>query len=331
MKIVGILLLCAAAVVAFVLLAAYICFRMAFYVPEKKQNRADDYNLPEGDIYEPYWDTMVHWIDEVRAMPHEDMAVSSFDGLMLRGKYYEYAPGAVIELMFHGYRGGAERDLCGGVQRCFALGRSALIVDQRCCGNSEGSVITFGVNEHRDCLTWIDYVIHRFGPDVKIILTGISMGASTVLMAAGEQLPSNVIGVLADCGFTSAREIITKVIHQMKLPAHIVYPFVKLGARIYGRFDLEESPAIEALRRCSVPVIFIHGENDDFVPCTMSVKNYKFCPSRKKLLTIPGAGHGLSYLVDPDKYLDALIEFFGLSDSGARANNHVQNLTYIQK
>lgn len=293
------------------LLIAYICYRIAFYVPERKPLPEDVIELPEGEIYEVYWESMEKWAREVRAMPHEQMSVVSFDGLTLYGKYYEFAPGAPIELMFHGYRGSAERDLSGGVQRCFKLGRSALIVDQRCSGKSGGNVISFGINEHRDCLTWLDFMLARFGPEVKIILTGISMGASTVLMAAGTPLPPNVIGILADCGYTSPRDIIKKVITQMGLPADLSYPFVKLGAKLYGRFDLEETSPVEAAAKCTVPVIFFHGEADDYVPCEMSRINFDACAARKKLVTIPGAGHGLSYPVAPRVYLTALKEFFG--------------------
>ena len=238
------------------------------------------------------------------------MEITSFDGLTLRGKYYEFAPGAPIELMFHGYRGSSERDLSGGVQRCFALGRSALIVDQRCSGTSEGSVITFGVREHRDCLSWVDFMVKRFGPEVKIILTGISMGASTVVMAAGRELPDNVIGVLADCGFCSAREIILEVIRQMGLPPKLGYPFVKLGAKLFARFDLEEYSPMEALKTTTKPIIFFHGGADDFVPCWMSEKMYEACPTRKRLVVIPGAGHGLAFPVDQEGYLKAAGEFF---------------------
>ena len=153
-------------------------------------------------------------------------------------------------------------------------------------------------------------MIKHFGSDVRIILTGISMGASTVLMAAGCPLPSNVIGVLADCGYTSAKEIIQCVIKQMKLPPKLAYPFVKLGALVYGGFDPDAYSAIEAVKSCKVPVIFYHGEADDFVPCEMSRKNYEACAADKKLVTIPNAGHGLCYLVDPETYLTTLKDFF---------------------
>ncbi|MBQ9167551.1 MAG: alpha/beta hydrolase [Oscillospiraceae bacterium] len=293
-----------------VLSICYMCFRMAFFAANNEE-QTEEFPVPHGKIYKPHREAMINWMKEVRAMEHEEMSIRSFDGLTLRGKYYEYAPGAPIELMFHGYRGNGERDLCGGVQRCFALGRSALIVDQRACGGSEGHIISFGINESRDCHDWIDFMLRRFGPDVKIILTGISMGAATVVMAAGKPLPKNVIGVLADCGYTSARDMIKKTIREMKLPVELSYPFVKLGARIFGHFDLEANCPLFAAGRCTVPTIFIHGEADEFVPCDMSRMNHDACTAKKALLTVPDAGHGLSYPVAPEAYLKALRDFFG--------------------
>lgn len=295
-------------VAAVILTISYICFRMAFFVNRKNDTKG--FTMPDGEIYKPHSDTMRNWAEEVKNMPHENFSITSFDGLKLCGKYYEYAKGAPIELMFHGYRGSAERDLCGGVQRCFHLGRSALLVDQRGIGHSEGNIITFGINERKDCLRWIDFIIEHFGNDVKIIICGISMGASTVLMASGEELPPNVIGVLADCGYNSAKDIIKSVIEKMGLPKNLAYPFVKLGARIYGHFNLEETTPEGALKKCKIPVIFFHGDTDDFVPYEMSERNYNACISKKKLVKIKGAGHGLSYIIDPDLYLNSLKEFF---------------------
>ena len=296
--------------IAAVLILSYFCYRLAFYAPDRDPDACDDLNIPQDEVYAPFRESIEKWANETKNLPHEEFSITSFDGLKLYGKFYEYKKGAPIELMFHGYRGSAERDLSGGVQRCFKLERSALIVNQRCSGKSEGNVISFGINERRDCHAWVDFVIKHFGPDVKIILTGISMGAATVLMAAGEPLPKNVIGVLADCGYNSPKDIIKKVIRQIGLPPCIGYFFVKLGARIYGHFDLEETSPEEALKKCTLPVIFIHGESDDFVPCEMSQKNYDACRSRKKIVTIKDAGHGLSYPVSPEQYLSELKEFF---------------------
>ncbi len=296
-----------ASLILLILIASYICFYLAFYSP--KDLKEEEFSLPPGKIYEPHRDTMLAWMKEVKAMPHKEFCITSFDGLKLYGKYYEYSPDAPIELMLHGYRGRAERDLCGGVQRCFELKRSAFIIDQRACGKSEGNIISFGINERRDCLSWVQFMVEHFGKDVKIILTGISMGAATVMMASAMELPENVIGILADCGYTSAKEIIKKVIRQMKLPANLLYPFVRLGARLYGKFDPDETSPIEAMKNCRVPAIFIHGEADDFVPCEMTKRNYAACVAKKMMMTVPNAGHGLSYIIDREGYIKRVKEF----------------------
>lgn len=293
-----------------VLVASYICYRIVFYAAPTAPLGPDEFDIPHGEIYEPHRDTMIRWMKAVRQMARQDVTIQSFDGLKLTGSYYEYEPGAVTELMFHGYRGSAERDLCGGVHRAFCLGHNVLIVDQRTSCRSEGNTISFGINEHRDCLAWIDFAIDFLGPDVKLILTGISMGAATVLMAAGRELPENVVGVLADCGYHSAKAIICKCAKDMKLPPKLVYPFIKLGAKIFGHFDLEEYSPIEAMKSCKLPVIFFHGDADDFVPCEMSWENYNACVSPKKLVITRGAGHGLCYVIEPKQYLQEVADFF---------------------
>ena len=304
-----------AGLAAVVLLISYGCYRFAFYVPARKPVAEDVIDLPKGAAYEPHWEKMEVWIKETRKLPQESVEIISFDGLKLQGKFYEYAPGAPVEIMFHGYRGSAERDMSGGVHRCFKVGRSALVVEQRCSHGSEGNTITFGINEHRDCLKWVDFAIEHLGKDIKIILTGISMGAATVMMAAGEKLPPNVVGILSDCGYTSAKEIMFHVMRGMKLPPKLCYPFVKLGAKLFGHFDLDENSPIEAMKRCTLPVIFFHGEADDFVPCSMSRENFEACTARKRLVTIPGADHGVSYAKDPQRYLQELRDFFGPENS----------------
>ena len=294
-----------------VLAVAYVCFRMAFYISDKEKKENALRVVPPGKEYAPFREMMLGWQNEVKTFSCESFTIKSFDGLTLKGKYYKKFPGAPIELMFHGYRGNAQRDLCGGIQRSFACGHNALLVDQRASGGSDGNVISFGINERRDCLSWIDFMLSHFGTDVRIILTGISMGGATVAMASGEKLPPNVIGVLSDCGYTSPKEIICKVIEKdMKLPVWLSYPFVRLAARLYGGFDLEETDALRALPNCKVPVIFVHGEKDGFVPCDMSRKMYEICPGQRMLYTVPGADHGLAYPVAGEKYIEQLQEFF---------------------
>lgn len=298
-----------AVIVVLILTVSYICFNMAFFV-KKKQRIVKEFDIPPGKEYEPYRDTMLGFMKEVKELPYTDMYVTSFDGLKLHAKFYEYQKGAPIEIMFHGYRGSAERDLCGGVQRCFALGRSVLLVDQRGAGKSQGNIISFGVNESKDAVLWAEHAVKVLGKDIKIILCGISMGAATVMMASNKKLPENVVGILADCGYTSAKEMIIKTIKELGLPPKLLYPFVKLGARIFGRFKLEENPPIEAIKQCKLPIIFFHGEADGFVPCEMSERLYKECGAQKQIITVKGAEHGLSYLVDKEGYLKSLGEFF---------------------
>ena len=298
-----------AVIILLVLITSLICFFRVFYSPERRILGEGEYEIPEGEIYEVYRDQMIGWIKEVRAMPSEDVSITSFDGLTLRGKYYEFKKGAPVEIMFHGYQGNSERDMGGGVFRSFALCHNVLVVDHRASGRSDGHVISFGINEKKDCLSWVDFAVSRFGEDVQIILTGISMGAATVVMAAGDEKLRNVIYVLADCPYSSARRIIKKVVKEMKLPPDIIYPFIKLGALIFGHFRLEEDSPIEAVKRAKVPIIFFHGETDDFVPCDMSRELYEACPTKKMLVTVPDAGHGLCVLIDREGYVSALKDF----------------------
>ena len=299
---------CVAGLILLVLAAAYGCFRFVFYAVRKKED-PDEISIPDGPIYRPYRQEMENWVRRKRSLPQEEFSITSFDGLTLRGRYYEYAPGAPVELLVHGYRGNAERDMSAGIFRSFSVGHSAFLVDQRSSGSSDGHVISFGINESRDCLQWVDFLIGHFGPDVKIMLSGISMGAATVLMASGQPLPPNVVGVLADCGYTSARDIICHVMRTIHLPPTVFYPLVKMGARLFGGFSLEAGSPIQAVSQCRVPVIFYHGEDDAFVPSRMSKENFAVCASKKKLVLIPGAGHGLCLVRDSETYLRELRNF----------------------
>lgn len=296
-------------ILSLVSLAAYICFSMVFKTKKKKVLKEGEYDFPPGEIYEPFYPQMKIWTDDIRSRKRELCAVKSFDGLTLRGYYYEYSPDSPLELIFHGYSGSAERDLSGGVERCAALGRSCILIDQRGAGMSDGNVCSFGINERRDCLSWIDFARRKFGKDRPLIIGGISMGAATVMMASGENLPENVVCVMADCGYSSQKDIISKVVREMKLPDKIIYPFIKLGAKLYGHFDLEETTPVKAVSKSKTPVVFIHGDNDAFVPHFMSVECFNACSAPKKMVTIEGAGHGLSFPVNQTKYVESLREF----------------------
>lgn len=148
-------------------------------------------------------------IRDTLSIPYEDVFITSFDGLRLHAKFYAASERkAPVQIMFHGYKSSAERDFCGGLREGIDGGFNVLLVDQRAHGESEGKYLTFGVNERFDCLSWASYAAERFGNDVKIYLYGISMGAATVLMASALPLPKSVSGIVADCGYTSPKDII---------------------------------------------------------------------------------------------------------------------------
>lgn len=308
MKILTIVLIITFAMLLLFFLSLLICFKKTFYVTQKQKN-VNETEPISGEIYLPYHNIMKKWMEELKTFNGEEIYITSFDGLKLHGTYYEKFKDAPIEIMFHGYRGNSKRDLCGGVQRCFKLGRNALTVDQRSQGRSQGKIITFGVKERYDVVSWVNYCTDRFGKQVQIYLTGISMGASTVLSASSFPFPENVKGIVADCGYSNAKDIIKSVITKMHLPFRLLYPLIKLSAKIFGKFDLEAFAPETELKKTKLPVLFMHGNADDFVPHTMSEKNYNACISKKTIVIFNGAGHGLSYPVNPEKYLSAMREF----------------------
>ena len=295
-------------VMTLILAAAYVCFYLTFYSPTRTPEKLEAQRLVPGKIYEPYHADFERWHQEAATLPQEKWSVETPDGLTLRGTYYPLSPDAPLEILFHGYRGFSARDMSGAVQRCFSVGHSALLVDQRAGGVSDGHVITFGLRESEDVPLWAQEAVRRLGEDVVLYVGGVSMGATTVLMASALELPPQVHGILADCGYSNAKDIIKKTVKDMHLPPAL-YPLIRLGAMVYGGFDPNKADATNAVAHSRLPIIFYHGDEDAFVPCEMSRINHEACPTPKQLVIIPGAGHGLCYPVDPDGYVEALKAF----------------------
>ena len=290
-----------------ILFFSYYAYRISFYSP--KRITEELYKLPEGPQYEKEHKNILTSIHKMLEYSYEEVTITSFDGTKLFARYYHVADNAPLQIQFHGYRSSAILDFCGGNYLARKLNHNTLVVDQRSHGKSEGHVITFGIKERRDCLCWVHYASNRFGETTPIILSGLSMGAATVLMAADLDLPDNVRGIIADCPYSSPKEIIQKVCRDMRFPARLTYPFIKLGAFLFGHFNLEESNAIDAVKHTKIPILLIHGQEDYFVPCQMSIDIQNACSSKISLTTIPHAGHGLSYLIEPEKYEAATIKF----------------------
>ncbi len=288
-----------------VVLISYYCYRKAFFSP--RLNRTAIPAL-EGAQYEPHRDAMRRIFVQLADRPFEEITIESHDGLTLYGKYYHIQDGAPLGIAFHGYRSSAMTDIAGGSELCFELGHNLLLIDQRAHGKSQGDTITFGILERLDCLAWARYASERF-PDTPMLLYGLSMGATTVLMASALDLPGNIKGIVADCPYCSPKAIIKKVCEEQGFPPNLSYPFIYLGALLFGRFRLNQVTADQAVTQAKVPILIIHGESDGFVPCDMSEDVRKACPERITRHTFPGADHGICYLVDTPRYKKVVKEF----------------------
>lgn len=295
------------------LISVYAIYRICFN--EYRETYPEDdvqQHMPKGPAYDVFSEVIERGIRTVvDAKEYETVELTSVDGLKLRGRYYHRQDGAPLVIFFHGYHGNFYRDGNGIYSYSKRNGINLLLASQRSQGISEGKSITFGIMERHDCKSWVEYAINRFGADVKIDLFGLSMGAATVMMAADVGLPDNVKGILTDCGFSSPKEILCAVMDGMKLPSKLMYPLAKLGAKWFGHFNLEEASAYESMKKCKLPVLFVHNDGDDFVPFWMSEKCYEACASEdKKFVRVKGVGHGLSWCLEPEKYQSAMVEFF---------------------
>lgn len=316
------------AVCSIILILLAICrytFQTCFYSPADRKE--DPYAHMNGAQYDCVKDQIIACTRRMDDTPYEAVNIRSFDGLKLSGRYYHNADGAPTVIIFHGYRSMALRDCAGGFGLATKMGMNVLAVDQRAHAGSEGNVISFGINERRDCLSWINYISERFGNNRPIILSGLSMGAATVLMACDLELPGNVVGVMADCPYSSPARIISKVSEDLHYPSRLAYPFLRLGARLFGGFSLEESSALTAVTRARIPILLFHGEDDRFVPCRMSQEIFDACPHVAQLHTFPGAGHGLCYMVDPRRYEQITVQFLM---SIASLQEYLQKNEFVQ-
>ena len=287
----------------------------------------DDVNDPCNRVLGEYKEIVGKGIERINSTPCKWVETYSFDKLCLKARYFDNGQKNTM-IFFHGYRSSSSRDFSCALKMYMDLGFNVLLVDQRAHGRSEGTVITFGVKERYDCLSWIQFANQRFGYHIPIVISGLSMGAATVLMATSLDLPENVVGIMADCPYSSPAEIIRKVARDLKIPDAPVYPFIKLSAKLFGKFDLEGCTAENAVRHAKIPILLLHGEEDSFVPCDMSRKIAAACASHCELHTFPEAGHGLCYTIDADRYESAVVHFM---NSIPQLKNHISNNAFSRE
>lgn len=252
---------------------------------------------------------------KLEAQEHETVEIIGNDGTRLVGHWFGTENAKRIIIAMHGWRSTWNHDF--GVIAPFWLneGCAVLFAEQRGQGESGGDYMGFGLLERYDCMEWIKWVNERTEEKLPIYLGGVSMGATTILMTSGFELPENVCGIVADCGFTSPQAIWKHVVENNM---HIPYGIYKAAAEDICKKKInvgsESYSTTEALKNCTVPILFIHGTDDHFVPVEMTYENYKSCVSPKELLVVPGAEHGMSYLVDTGAYENAIKEFWNKYD-----------------
>lgn len=246
------------------------------------------------------------WLKEHRA---QDIYVTSKDGLKLHAYWIPAEEQRGTVLLAHGYRSTYLVDFGLAFAFYHKLGMNILVPDQRAHGDSEGKFITFGVKESEDMQCWIDYHNKNYGKQ-QMILSGLSMGASTVLFLADQVLPENVKCIIADCGFTSPYDILDVVFRSVvHFPAHISLFVTNILCSLFAGFSLRQKDTRNVLKNAKLPILMIHGLADDFVPSSMTVQGYNACTGEKELLLVKDAGHGVSFLKDKETYTKRILAF----------------------
>ncbi len=250
--------------------------------------------------------------EKMLEQPHEDVFCLSDDGLRLHATWFPGKDPKKVVICFHGYTSQGMSDYVGLSDYYRRQGFGMLLVDERAHGDSEGEYIGFGCLDRQDAMGWIEWILNRCGEEIQILLHGTSMGGATVLMTSGLELPSQVKGIVSDCGFTSAKEVFTHVLHSMyHLPAFPMIQIASLVNKSKAGYGLNECNAAEEVKKATVPILLIHGDADTFVPCKMCEKIYENCASEKKMLIVEGAAHAESYYKDMEAYEEALSDFIG--------------------
>ncbi len=260
------------------------------------------------------WDRYIPHIRECKEKlancPHEDMYITSKDGLKLHATYFPCEGSKKVVICFHGYTSEGLNDYSTLALFYLKKGYHLLLVDERAHGKSEGVYIGFGCLDRHDAKLWIDEMVQKLGENCKILLHGDSMGGATVLMTTGLNLPPQVKAAISDCAFTSAWEVFSAVLKNMyHLPA---FPLINIANRMVKKragYELNECDARVEVAKAKIPILFIHGDADSFVPCSMVHELHDACKTEKKLVIVEGAGHVESCYRDEELYQGTIEEF----------------------
>ncbi len=249
--------------------------------------------------------------------PTEEVSLINREGMTLKAHWYHVENPRRLLILVHGWHSAWNRDFGMSAPFYHENDCEMLLIEQRSHGASEGKLIAYGARERYDVMEWLSYA-RGVCPTLPIYLGGVSMGAATVLLCAGEPAAADsVTAIIADCGYTVAEEVVSERMRTLLRGAtDVTMKAVDLNCRLRGGFTLKECSTKESLAKDrTVPVLFIHGDADELVPCSMTLENYLACAAPKELLIVHGAGHACSFLADPDAYKSRVLAFFAEWDT----------------
>lgn len=281
-------------------------------IPRQDTLRVDLNEMADMEKWEEYKKFITPNREWLMTQKLEHVTLLSHDGLRLHADYFPAEkPTDKIVICNHGYTGCGIRD-CSSIAVFFhKLGYDCLLVDHRAHGKSEGDYIGFGILDRYDCRSWINYIDNRFEKKKQIILYGVSMGATTVLMASGiVVLSDSVKTIIADCAFTSPYDVFSHILKRdYHLPAFPIMNINDALCRKKAGYGFQDYSTLDAVSHTNLPILFIHGTEDDFVPTWMTRENFARCRSEKELLFVEHAAHGASYYENPTLYEETVKAF----------------------
>lgn len=255
-------------------------------------------------------------VSHFEEMPLERPELTAKDGAHLRAKLLipEKSNGRLI-IACHGARSSGIGEFCFMADYFYNNGYTVLMPEHRGCGKSDGKFMGYGTHESKDTFLWLDYANKRF-PSLSVFLLGVSMGGATVLMMSDKIKNNSVKGIIADCPYTCAWDEFSYQLHtSFHLPDFPLLHICNLYSMIFSKYSFKAASPIEAVKNSRVPVLFIHGKADEFVPFFMQKQLYDACTNEKYILSVDDAVHARSYYTNPGAYEQAINRFFDKYDN----------------
>lgn len=251
------------------------------------------------------------WRNWVQKQSFQDMTLTSFDDLKLKGYFLEAKqPTNKLVIFAHGYLGHGKQMGLFGQYYYEQLGYHIFMPDLRGHGESEGAYYGFGWHDRLDLIGWTDLLIDKLGEDTDIIYHGLSMGAATVLMASGETLPPQVKAMIADSPYSDVYQLFEYQMDRMfHLPAFPLLDLTSVITDIKADYTLKEASALKQVTKAQVPILYIHGENDTFVPTDMTRELAEHTSSPHIVWTVPHANHGEAFVLEKESYIQNIQTF----------------------